>query len=763
MDIINFDQAEIAAPPDFTGISQKARFALDAVHGGALGWPSHWSRITVSQASADLVTVGPGEYHSTDKIYFGVAPITVNLQTYKPSNSTDERWVALILRGSDETISEIRAFETSEEPLTESIPVNQATPKILGRRLSVIVQTGEIAPPPALRPSVNENDCCIAFVRLKSDGIQEIAANDADRVKTVAEIELRLSGLEVTIQQLDKRAGALETNLAAVAAAQKNYATKALASQLARDVGRMSQLMNFPDEARNYFFDQALVKDFWDLQHVDSIARIKEGVRYQYASIQNNPLRLLDYGNAELSVYDGRIVLPKYTEVARIEAPLGSGSLDLSNTVHTVVTAVQHTVSHESIRYGATINVCENTAGWQSIGDRKPGEIFAVNGQEFVAGGLTSNPWNSTETAQNGHSEYAVTGIIRDYYTETYTTYNTEYFGLSGAIHAQSFLNAQLMVCTSLEFYFDRVGSGAGSDVTLCLVKLNSAGAPDYEAVIAKVLKEATALNTGWCKFVIPPTLLDPGKRYAAVLVTGGNHAIRTSSGNAFTGGTKFVCTDGIWSQGSTTEDICMRVNGAKFEKSRTVIEMEAATLADGMTEMQLVFQGWEPDGTQRSWEIKPVGSAVWIPFDNRAPNPLANLPPQAQLRCTFQGTEDIAPCLILDSTNARILTGRMQGIQRAISKQLNFGFSTSQLQLVTQVDNYDPARHTHQNKIMVGGTVVTGTTVSEQDLTKPSRWKFTTNFTLGAAATNCRVRLEGTTNSIVVVPFVQDVQLNAF
>jgi len=760
MDIVNFTDAEIVAPEDLTRIGELGREALEAVHGGALGWPAHWARITVSQASADVVAVSPGEYHSSEKIFFGDETITVNLQTYKPSVSSDERWIALILRGADETINATRAFETSEEPLTESLPVNQSTPKIFGRRMSVIIQTGEIAPPPALRPSINENDCCIAFVRLKSTGIQEIVANDADRVKTAAEMYGRLVDIEVTIQQLDKRAGALETNLAAVAAAQKNFATKALASQLTRDVGRMSQLMNFPDEARNYYFDQGLVPDFWDLAHADSIARVKEGIRYQYASVQNNPLRLLDYGNADLSIYDGRIILPKYTEVTRIESPQGGGSQDISNTVHTVVTAVQHTVSYESIRYGATISVCENTAGWESIGSRKAGEIFAVNGQEFVSGGQWSDPWNSDPRSE-GHKGYYATGIIRDTYTETYTTYNTEYFGLSGAIFAQSFLNAQLFVCTSVEFYFNRVGSTG--DVTLLLCKLNSAGAPDFEAVITKMVKPQSELATGWVKFAIPPTLLEQGKRFAAVLVTGGNHALATNSGNAFTGGTKFVCTDGIWAQGSTTEDFSMRVNGAKFEKSRTVVEMEPATLSGGMTEMQLVYQGWEPDGTVRAWEIKPLGSADWIPFDNRAPNPLANLPPQAQLRCVLQGTEDIAPCLILDATNARVLTGRMRSDQRAISDVLTFGFSTTELQIVTHMDNYDPVRHTHVNKVMIGASVITGTTVSEQDPTKPSRWKFVTNFTLGSPATSCRLRLEGTTDSVVIVPFVQDVQLNAF
>ena len=45
----------------------------------------------------------------------------------------------------------------------------------------------------------------------------------------------------------------------------------------------------------------------------------------------------------------------------------------------------------------------------------------------------------------------------------------------------------------------------------------------------------------------------------------------------------------------------------------------------------------------------------------------------------------------------------------------------------------------------------------------KPSRTKFVANFTLPADTPSARVRLEATTNSVINVPFGQDVQLNAF
>lgn len=762
-DVIVFSQAEIATPADFTAISESARQGFDAVAAGSLGWPAHWARITVAQTSPDVVTLTPGEYYEGDAIYASKGAIEVNLQTFKPVISTDERWVALILRGSEETINASRAFETSEEPLTVSVPVSQATPKTIARRISVIVQLGEIAPPPALRPAIAQTDCCVAFVRLTTSGIQEVVSNASDRVKTVYEIDGRLTIVEVEVNKLRQDTNTISTDVANLAAAIKAAPSRALVAQLARDVSMTRQRLQFPEEARNYFFDQGLVRDaFWDAAHANSVYRIREGVRFQYVAQFQQLLRALNPSSPEVSVYDNTILMPAYEEVTRIESPVGNVRKDISNVVHTITTATQHTVSHEAIRFGETITPCENTAGWENLGNVRAGEMFQANGETWVSQGVTNHPWNQTATAQNGHLQFAVQRVIRDTWTETFTTYHTEEFGLNGAIMGQTFLNAQVMVLTSIEVYFTRVGTTG--DVVLCLCRVGASGAPDFDAVIAKVTKPRNSLAVNaWNKFALPPTLLEQGKRYAWFTVTSGNHQLAGNSGNQFTGGTMFVSTDGAWAQGDLREDFAFRINAARFLRSRTVVPFEPITLDGGMTELEMIFKAWEPAGTSLVWEVRPQGAADWVPMDDRNPNPLATLPPLVQLRAVFNGTTDVAPGIVLDNW-ARCTSGRMRSDMTAVSKSLQLGFSTDTFQIVMNVDSYDPLLHTFTPRLIAGGSTVSAAAVIvEEDPMRPSRSRIIANFTLASPVSSFRARIEATSTSIVKVPFIQDFQINCF
>lgn len=762
MDITNFDNSEIVEPTDLTAISANAREAFDRRDKGALGWPAHWANITVAKLSSDVVSISSGEYYEGDAVYTSKDTITLNLQSFKPVIASDERWMALILRGEDVIVSATRPFETSEEPLTESVPVNQSTPKVSRRVMTVVPQQGPISPAPAVQPTINEDDCCIAFVLLKTTGIEAIVPNEASRVKSVFEIEGRLRVVEMQITTIFKEIEAITTNLGSVAAAIKGVPSRELVSQITNDVSRVRQLLNFPEEARNYYFDQGLVPDLWDLAHINSIARIREGVRFQYAQSHLATLNMLNPSDPDIIIFDGKYVFPAFEEVLRLESPIGSGRQDISNTVHTVTTAHVGTTSTTSIRYGATVTVCENAQGWESIGDRKAGEIFKVSGKEYVSVGKTNDPWNQTPDGRNGHATYAAKRVIRDTVVTTYTYYTTELFGLNGAIYAQTFLNAQQMVVSSIDLYFTRVG--ATGDVRLCICEVNGDGSPDYERIITQINKPAAELRVNqWNKFSFRPSLFEPGKRYAWFTVTTGNHQIAQNGGNAFTGGTKFVCTDGAWSQGSTTEDFSFRLFGAKFKKSRVEIPMEALTLENGMTEIELVYEGWEPPGTSRVWLIKPQGTDDWLPMDGREPNPLANLPPLVQLKLVMLGTQDLAPMIVLDQYS-KALTGRCRPDMQAITEELEFGFTTATIQTVTNVDNFDPDHHSFEPKLMVGDSTVAPATVSvEVDPMKPSRRKVVANFTLGSAVGAARYRFDMDTDNVYEIPFIQDFQMNAY
>ncbi|WP_186415407.1 hypothetical protein [Pannonibacter sp. P2PFMT1] len=763
MDVVNFNEAEIARPSDITDIGENARDAFDAFVGGALGWPAHWARLTVAQkaGSSDIVTVSTGEYYDDDKVYSSRDVIEVNLQTFKPVLNTEERWVALYLVGTEETVNASRPVETSEEPLTESIPVNQSLPKVTQRRFSVSVQVGASVVPPAAKPAVPEGVCAIAFVKLTTTGIQAIESNQAARVKTVAEINGRLEIVETAIEVLVKTTQTIITDLAAVAQLARNAPSRALVSQLTNDVARTRQLLQFPDAARNYYFDNGLLPGFWDFTHADSLFRIKEGIRFQYANQRENLMRLLNADDPAVSVYGGTYVFPAHTEVTRIESPVGSVRQDIANVVHTVTTAVQHTVAYERIDFGPTIQVCENMAGWENIGSAvRAQQTFAKDGQEFTAV-LNDNPWNA-DPASAGHQNFTANQIIRTSYSETYTTYNTEQFGLSGATYGQTFLNAQAMILTSIDLNFTRIGTTG--DVLLCLCEVNAIGSPNFEAVLAKVNKPHADLALGWVNFRLPPTELKPGRRYAWFTVTTGNHQLAGNSGNAFAGGSRFVCTDGIWAQASTTEDFAFRVNGAKFSRSRTVVQLQSVTLDGGMTEMAMIYKRIAPAGTTLSFEVKASGATEWTPIDGRDPSPIANLPPLVQIRMVMQGTEDIAPGVVLDN-DARIVTGRMQNIQRAVSKNLIFGFTTETVEVLLNMDAYDTARHNAVPKLLVGASIVEPDTISETvDPSKPTRTLVRAVFDFtGAAIASCRLRIDSSTDSISVVPFGQDVQLNAY
>lgn len=758
-------EAEYLEPADYNRFGTFARDGLDQVVGGVIGYRAHWSTFTVSQKSAQEVTVSPGRYFEGEAVYSADDVVDINLITYFPLAASDEKWVALILRGATVQDNEQRAFETSEDPET-SVPVSIATPVVERRAINVVIQQGAAVPAPANRPTIAETDACIAFVLLKTTGIEQIVPGEPWRAKTLAEVEGRVTAIEQHIGDIFADMETIQTDLGNVAAdvvaLRNSIPDPRLFGQILRDTARHSQALNLPEEARNYWFDQALLKDDWDFT-VGGFFRIDEGIRFQYAAQRDHLLRLQAYDDPAISVWDDRLVMPAYEEVVRISSPEGNVRKDISNTVHTVTTAVKKTKTHTRIRYGETVNVCENTAGWESVGNRRAGEVFKANGEEWVAGGKTDNPWNDTATAQNGHSEYAVRRVIKETYRTTYTVYNTDQFGLSGAIYGETFLCSQVMVATSIDLNFTKVGPTG--DVMLCLCEINGSGSPDYLSVLATALVAREDLVLGWNKFAFEPTLLDQGKRYAWFTVTTGNHQLMANSGNAFAGGTMFLCTDGAWAQGFATEDFTFRLKAARFKSNRVVLPMLPLELENGMTEIQMIFKAWEPAATKLAWEVRVPGeNTPWVLMDARENNPLANLPPLVHLRAVLVGTEDVAPAIDLDQY-ARAISGRMRTDMRAISKLIDFGFATDAASIVLNMDYFDNAKHTAAAKLVLANNTVVDpiSVIAEVDPSKPTRTKFIANFDLPVGTTQARVRIDATTNSVIDVPFGQDVQANFF
>lgn len=744
-----FDQAEIADYTDFDDIGIFSQSAVDDLLNDAVGYPNHWAAFTVAQASAQEVTVSPGRFLNGRIVYANAAEITLSLQTYLPIVATDEVWVAIILRGSEETLTANRTFETSQDPET-SIPVNRSTPKTIARKVSLVVQQGNKAPAPAVKPVVAETDAAIAFVLLKSTGIQLIEPAESSRAKTLFEVEGRVASLEINLDALFERTVSIETDIANIAARISDIPRPAIIRQMQRDIGAARRLIDLPDNQRAYVFDYGLVSDQWDTAHGDWLARINHGIRFAWANERQAQLQLTNSDDPRIMIKAGRVV-PAYDEVTRISNVGADGTRNISQLTHTVTTAIRQEVSRERIVYGTSKNQCENASGWAFLGDLRTGEVFTKDGEEWEVGEVVKNKdWA-------GHHVYEITRIRRETYNEVYWTYETEEIGINGSIYGQTFLVSQPMVATSVDLSVARVGNDGTLYLFVC--ETNETGQPVVEKVLAHGQINQPNLAIGWNRFDIDLTLLQSGKRYAWFTVTTGNHALNTTEQNKYTGGSLFLMSDGAWAQGDVEGDFAFKLNAARFRDVRTVIPMQPLTLENGMTDIDLLFKSWVPGGTALEFELKPSGATNWVPFkeETTATHPLNGLPALTEIRIVMLGTPDLAPMIVMDHF-AVGTTARHRGDMVAISKQFDFGISSNSIVTVFTVDAWIAAEHTLTPTIMVGGAVVAADTTQVRiDPDNAERRTITSTYLLGAATTSARMRPVMTASNVAEVPFIQD------
>jgi len=180
--------------------------------------------------------------------------------------------------------------------------------------------------------------------------------------------------------------------------------------------------------------------------------------------------------------------------------------------------------------------------------------------------------------------------------------------------------------------------------------------------------------------------------------------------------------------------------------------------IPDNETEIDLLYRGWEPGGTKLQWEIKPAGQTEWRALEDGDPasNALVGLPASVEIHLVMVGTQDLAPMIQTDAW-CRWTASRNRGDMKAISEEFDFGLSTTTIQTLVRVDQFDPEHHTFDPLIVVAGVEVEpDVTEIRIDPDKPERRGFLSTYTV-ASTSAARMAFESTTDNPVIVPFVQD------
>lgn len=749
--IVKFAQNEQLTVDDMNDIGQASRDIFDFLITDAVDDTLKFAGFPITTASATQISVGAGRLYAGGIMYSNedAGGVSVPLQTYLCAVANNTKVVSIVAVGSSSDTNAVpRTFLTNAATgTTEANVVNTQNQ----RYATISAVPGSEAPSPQ-PPPLASNQCEIARIVVNTTGIVSVTFVEANRISSVTELDVRADALEAWKAQTGARLDTLASDIANLANSIQGLPSPAIFQQIVNGLAQVEAKANTPTNAINFHFDNLLT--YADSASDNTVGswycNVQEGIRFPWAAQAFAPITLLNPLEPKVKAGSGTgLMLPDYTEAARIDTMGSDGSISLAQYQYQNVSAVQKSISRQAINFGTSFTVCVNSAFWQSGSYDPATGIFTRNGETYQVA-YTGDTY--------GGMKHQIVRLTQYWYTtstDTYTDYVTTTVSVNGSIKSQTFLNSQAGWLTSIELAFTQIA--ADGDVTVLLTETAN-GAPNFASVLAtsKVTAANLKLYPTTTKFAVTPTYLDPGSRYGLVIVTPGNHFVSYIEGNKYAQGSLFDSTDGVWSQGDLTKDLAFRANFAKFTSTLCQVEFNALQLQNGMTDISLIYGAKVPDGCQLFFEVMVNG--VWSPMQSygTGTNPLSGLPPLVRWRANFVGTTDLMPGM--DMTQTQTLVSRPATTLQHWTSAINIGAASQNIRVQVTVDAFDPANHTVGCTLMSGSNTYTPSTTSTapDPLGSPKRFIKTYTFALGATITSFRIGINGTTTAATNVFHVE-------
>ncbi len=712
--------------------------ALAHVVSDAVTPEKQYTGLTVTARSSTEVEIAPGRlYDGTSGRVYAIETAQVQ-SVFAMLPLQDQKWLAVSVMGTEEELNlEPRDFLIDlEKRLVEPQIVS-----VQRRRVAVPHIAQGLESPTPERPQAPTGYVLIAHVRLSPAGIQEVVLADTFRLPNLHRVDQRLKTAEGWITSAEPRLATIMSDIAGLGSEVAARATIEQAVQLAIDLARVKERMELPDDYVFYGGDHYLDLSESDIAHPDFLAFVDEGVRMPVVASQTDPLVLLNPLDPAAKTHGDGFVLPAYTEVSRLRMENRAGELTINQYQYNTIQVRELTMARTRIRYGGTRTVCTNSLFWRSGRYDPVSGIFERDGETFEV----ANTDGRIEAG--GLTHYVrITQFWEDSYQDTYWGAVVEAYTVQGSLLAQTLLNAQTGWCTSVDLYFTGVAADGAVNLLLTEARL---GQPDMSKVLARATIAASSLVPGWNR--IPwtrPVFLEAGKRYAMPLVSGGAHRVGTTQGMEYTQGMLQYSQDAAYFQAADDRDLMMRLNFARFSTPRVAIQLQPLQLAGGIHDLDLMFEGYTPDGCQLFFEYQVGGQ--WVPMNGSVPSALTSGPALLPLRAVFLGTTDLMPGILLPGSTAT--TRRFGAAFRHVSTLRTLAAASDQVIVRCLVESFDAGLHTFGCELLVDDTPVAPTSVHSDvvDAGAGAMW-VESRFSLGAPVTEYAIALEGATTNAAV------------
>jgi hypothetical protein len=776
---VNIQDWQKVTVEDFNNFGLFPRYSFDHIVSDTIIPGMAFTGFTTVQTAPAVVTVGNGRLYHNGHVFYNDNEGGSSLDLLAVLPVVTRRYVTVVVWGQEvETDTEPRTFLT--DPVTRAT-VARVVSTENRRWANISTVVGPEAPDPQ-HPAVASNTLAVAWILLDSTGIVSITMAEENRAPNVADLDARLNENDAWRSRTASRIDTLATDVAALAVRIAGTASMRFVLGLATEVARLKERTDVPDNYTAWGADHFLTPDESDVSHIDMLAKVDEGIRFSFESARSDQMGLFDPTDDKV-INQANFVLPAYTQASRLEVLGNDSELSISQYQHQTISWELCTKTRTRIRWGTPFVVCSNGVWWYAPAGHDYGTNPANN--QSYWGGYTPNTnliydplRNILTRPESGETfqildvmdnpdhtvlrlvQFWVDEIIDSYYWRQIVTIE----GLSGSVISQTFLNSQGGWLTSVDLFFTRVATSG--DVHVLIAECNTVGAPNFERVIARstITADLLRIYPTHTRAGFLPTYLAKGKRYAIVLQTPGNHFVSLVHNNKFGQGSLFISSDGAWAAGDLSKDIPFRLNFARFNTNRCVVQLQPLQLDLGIGTVDLNYDSTRPPGTTITFEIQQP-NGIWVPLGYTAGAfPLTGLIPMYQFRAILTGTTDEMPGIGVAS-NSRQYTERLRKTMCHIStaRTMPVAKTVNTVYVDFKLEGWrGPGYHTFVPRLLTGAGYVTMRTPSliEQEVNPddPTTIFFRCTWNLaalgGTALTAYKIRCEGTTDN-ALAPFV--------
>ncbi len=635
--------------------------------------------LEVKMHSATEIEVSPGRLWdgTSGKVYRKDEAEVISVFSYLPLQ--DKKILSVAVIGQEE--------ETDIQPRDFVIDVQtkQTEPRAvameLRRTIAITIVSGEESPDPQA-PAVPTGYTEIAQVVLDPSGIVEIRLAENKKLPRLFETDQRLKGVESWKEIAEKRVSTLASDIANIAKKLFDMEHSSLTNQLAADVARLKDLMNLPDTYSSYGADRFLTDDESDTQNTEYYARAEEGIRFPWAGEYEFQPDLFNPYDPAVKKYES-FIIPDFDEEVRLETKGYAGELSISQYQYQTFGLKEGKISIVRKRYGKTRRVCTNHYGWRG----RP--------EDFLRQVLHIDPTQVQWQTYGRHGPYYWIRINEGYWEDRLTA--TYYYPtivthtINGSQIAQTFLNSQNGWLTKVGFYFTKVAQDGVVYLAICETHK---GMPDPSKTLILTSLEPSEIKKypEETIFTLPrPVFLTAGKRYAFILITAGDHAVATVSGQEYTEGTLFYSMDGEYYQGDFTKDLMMKLYYAKFKNTFVTVELTPASLSDGIADIDITLNAIEPENTELIVEYQYNGK--WYPVAPETVENFAGLPAMLPLRLRFVGSTTLMPAVDFQGSKVRVARPATTFTHISTERELPTASITVDVQVL--LEHFDENKHT--------------------------------------------------------------------